>query len=262
MKKRLLSIILLIFVQFVVCQENKDKSIYDLLKEKHNIKDKNFKVKKPKQKIDNDEDFGNSFRDGPSPLSDTKLITGDQLDQAYVKFQDDLPDDLRLEQLQNHNVSRNKDSNKTSEKVSISLLIIIFIYYVYRKISDIKKPKLLRNKDSSTTIKYSSEWRDLLLDHNVDEDFKKLIKLFFVKDNISYLKFLENQKANEICKTIGFENWEMAQSLSAKENKEIINCTKTFRENFADDILRRNPNVPEWFYIAYPDVEIWFHKRT
>lgn len=25
--------------------------------------------------------------------------------------------------------------------------------------------------------------------------------------------------------------------------------------------MKRSPNIPEWFYIAYPDVEVWFHDR-
>lgn len=107
---------------------------------------------------------------------------------------------------------------------------------------------------------FNSQWDIILQDDEIDFNFKHVIVHFFKKDNISLYKYNENLRANEACKRGGLSFWEGITSFSASE-EDKIKCTDTFREHFSEDELKRSPFVPEWFYIAYPDVEVWFHKR-
>jgi len=108
---------------------------------------------------------------------------------------------------------------------------------------------------------FNITWDMILEDEEVDFQFKHVIVNFFKKDKIDLNKYLENQRANEICLNHGsLSFWEKnLDYLSSEDNS--VNCTPTFREHFAEDSLKRSPHVPIWFYIAYPDVEVWFHKR-
>jgi Sec-independent protein translocase protein TatA len=118
-----------------------------------------------------------------------------------------------------------------------------------------------KNKITINNTSLNTEWNLFLEKKDISLNFKEVIHNFLIKDNISFEKYFQNQEANEICKEGGLKNWEKAQSLSVYKHKKENNCTKTFRENFADNILKRSPMVAEWFYIAYPDVEVWFHDK-
>jgi hypothetical protein len=107
------------------------------------------------------------------------------------------------------------------------------------------------------------KWYSVLGDKDVPEEFKKIVYQFFLKDNIDFDKYVENQKANSLIGFLGLKAWETANSLSIYDEvrDEKINCTKTFREHFADDRLNRALGIPDWFYIAYPDVALWLGKN-
>ncbi|UMB59893.1 hypothetical protein MHL31_12515 [Lutibacter sp. A80] len=121
----------------------------------------------------------------------------------------------------------------------------------------------LKEESKNNTIESENTiiWKDVIKFEGTPEKMKDVIKDFFVADNIDFYKYAENEKANELSKGRGLSGWEMFNRLSA-EPKPDINCTPTFRKHFADDFLKRSPSVPEWFYIAYPDVEVWIHKRA
>jgi hypothetical protein len=123
-----------------------------------------------------------------------------------------------------------------------------------------KLSPIIQNEEKPAFDDNVKRWDKIKGEAN-DMRFSKVIDDFFIYDNIDFEKFIENQKANEICKTSGLSSWEMANSLSAFGNSEKINSTPTFREYFSENVSNRKPNIPEWFYIAYPDVEIWFRDK-
>lgn len=104
------------------------------------------------------------------------------------------------------------------------------------------------------------QWKRLLKDTEISLELKEAIKHFLLIDNIDFEKYLENSRANDICLSgTGLDNWEMSNKLSAIENIEKINCSQTFRKHYANDSLHRSPFLPNWYYIGYPDVAVWFN---
>lgn len=106
------------------------------------------------------------------------------------------------------------------------------------------------------------KWINVQSKPNLDPEFKMIIKEFLIPDDILIELFFENQRANETTKGWqgGLEMWESSNSISINPEPPI-KCTKTFREHFSNDTLNRGGQMPDWFYIAYPDVAHWFHKN-
>lgn len=119
-------------------------------------------------------------------------------------------------------------------------------------------PKTTNNLNSGAEIN-KMVWLEISESLERHSEMKKIIKDFLIKDEIDFAKYTENEKADEISKGCGLENWERINNLS-EFPKPSTNCTPHFKEHFANDSLKRSPFVANWFYIAYPDVEIWVHR--
>lgn len=93
-----------------------------------------------------------------------------------------------------------------------------------------------------------------------NSDWTKIIREYYMVDNISYEKCTENLKANAIITEFSsFETWKKIRKLSIYESSaEEPNCTPTFRKYYCQDkFLSRNIQLPDWWYIGYPDVAHW-----
>ena len=106
------------------------------------------------------------------------------------------------------------------------------------------------------------KWISLQTDSNMSPKFRQIIKDFFIHDDIVIEKYMENQRANATTEgwNGGLQNWEDLNNISM-EKEPPINCTKTFRQHYSNDRLNRGAKMPEWLYIAYPDVAHWFHAN-
>lgn len=106
-------------------------------------------------------------------------------------------------------------------------------------------------------------WEGIAANSSIPLYMKNVIKDFFIVDNIDVDKYIENDLANSIVDT-GLDLWEFSNTFSMDKNvqKQKINCTKTFRAHFSNDRFNRGLDVPDWFYIAYPDVAYWMNKNT
>lgn len=107
------------------------------------------------------------------------------------------------------------------------------------------------------------KWEAIMNDKETDYSQKTLIKNFFIEDNIEFEKYFENQKANSLLRDgTSLKNYERYEKLSFdKENYEKIDCTPTFRSQFADFTFNRALGIPDWFYIGYPDVAHWLSEK-
>jgi hypothetical protein len=108
-----------------------------------------------------------------------------------------------------------------------------------------------------------SRWKAIANNNANSNDFKKIVENFFILDNIDIDKYIENETANSVVH-IGLNMWELANSVSLDSNvqKQKINCTKSFREHFSNNRINRGLGIPDWFYIAYPDVAFWMHENS
>jgi len=108
------------------------------------------------------------------------------------------------------------------------------------------------------------KWLGFLEFAGLNKDEEHIIRMFYMADNIDLLKFQENGNENEISKAHGgLEFWEMLQKHSADpiERMQKVNCTPTFKEHFTkNDYIPQG--IPEWFYIAYPDVTVWIMDNS
>jgi hypothetical protein len=127
-------------------------------------------------------------------------------------------------------------------------------------------------------------WTEMLHDSTVENELKEAIKHFFIPDNIDFNKFMNNFLANKICEQMGFgiadfldlkqngllnENniFINAEMLSFIERVELdkpdttISCTPTFLKYYSEKGIIRKSELGEWFYIAYPDVAVWFEDN-
>jgi len=103
------------------------------------------------------------------------------------------------------------------------------------------------------------KWRSFLSIPNIPIEFKLIIEEFFIKDEIDFTKYLENDKANDIINEFGsLESWQTTKSLSLYDDiaHQVIKCSPTFLKYYTDD-SNRISIIPDWFYIAYPDVAFW-----
>lgn len=110
------------------------------------------------------------------------------------------------------------------------------------------------------------KWNLALNEDDIPDEFKAIIENLLITDGIDFEKYLENEKANNLTEGFlgGLESWETSNSFStdpAIRNLKI-NCTPTFKEHFANNRLNRAPFLPDWYYIAYPDVALWMHKNN
>jgi hypothetical protein len=101
-------------------------------------------------------------------------------------------------------------------------------------------------------------WSDISKNDAVDFGLKKIINDFFLIDEIDYKKYYQNERANELASDGGLDSWE----ISNVDDTKAVNCTPTFRKHFANDTVNRGIGVPSWFYIAYPDVALWFDEKN
>lgn len=106
------------------------------------------------------------------------------------------------------------------------------------------------------------KWMSIQANPNLDSELKAIIRDFFIPDNIIVEKYLENQRANKTTegRNGGLEMWEAANHISTNPEPPI-RCSKTFKQHFSSGRLNRGAEMPDWFYIAYPDVAHWFHKN-
>ena len=93
-----------------------------------------------------------------------------------------------------------------------------------------------------------SPWNKVLLEEGIDEEFKSIIKKFFIADNISLEKFIQNKEA--------FETYESHGKYFAN------NLPQTPSLEFAANPMNRGRTIPFWFVIAYPDVIHWMTKNS
>ena len=107
-------------------------------------------------------------------------------------------------------------------------------------------------------------WLDFALDSEIPVD-DEVFTEFLLKDHIDCYKFIENHKANEIVYSYSsLDIWERTNALSLDESvhKLAINCTPSFRMYFCRQGENRGAGVPDWFYIAYPDIAIWMEANS
>lgn len=92
-----------------------------------------------------------------------------------------------------------------------------------------------------------------------------IIHLFYLKDNIDYAKYLGNEAALSILKgwsVDSIEAWEKTENFSiyADSLERKVNCTPTFRNYNSENRYSPARGIPDWFYIAYPDVFEWLQN--
>lgn len=106
------------------------------------------------------------------------------------------------------------------------------------------------------------KWMNIQANPDIDDQLKVIIMDFFIPDNILFEMYIENQRANETTEgwNGGLEMWEATNRLSTNPEPPI-RCSKTFKQHFSNDRLNRGSQIPDWFYIGYPDVANWFHKN-
>jgi predicted ATP-binding protein involved in virulence len=90
--------------------------------------------------------------------------------------------------------------------------------------------------------------------------WQNIIKEFLIKDNISYEKYNGNYLTNKIVLEYGMETWRMMNEASM-EPKPEPSCTKSFEKYFMGGQLDRALAIPDWFYVAYPDVANWLENN-
>lgn len=94
-------------------------------------------------------------------------------------------------------------------------------------------------------------WEEYIGSVGIPENILYMLRQFFIPDKIDPQKYANNLQANEAVKSgFGLEIMEQI-------NSEKINCTPTFRKQFANDTSNRGIQAPDWFYEAYPDVAYW-----
>lgn len=82
------------------------------------------------------------------------------------------------------------------------------------------------------------KWFFAIDSNDVYNNFQEVIKEFFIKDDISFEKYHQNQSANNIFK--------------------CESATPTFKEYYAGLTMSRGHFMPSWYYFAYPDVDRWY----
>ncbi len=105
------------------------------------------------------------------------------------------------------------------------------------------------------------KWMAVLAEAGITNEWKFIINEFFIKDNISIEKYQQNSAVNDMVDQFsGLEYWRMSNELSAYPEPEPY-CTQSFRRYFSENRFNRAMGVPDWFYIAYPDVANWMQNK-
>lgn len=91
------------------------------------------------------------------------------------------------------------------------------------------------------------------MDRYIVSKWKLIVDNFFLKYNIDYDKFLANAK------------WDNSKLSIYQNEKDIIQCSESFRTHFAKTSERKLTNINlgenEWFYHAFPDVAKYFEDN-
>lgn len=103
-------------------------------------------------------------------------------------------------------------------------------------------------------------WLTVLIHPNTPNELKAVIQKFLIPDNIDIDKFSQNEQANEAVNEFhSLETFEMIGISSV--NKSPVKCTASFRHEYVQNRLNRALGMPDWIYIAYPDVVIWLQQN-
>ena len=108
------------------------------------------------------------------------------------------------------------------------------------------------------------KWSSYIDEKKLSSEDKYIVINFLIKDDILIENYRENNFVNNLFYIhSNLETWEDAQCVSADENvrSSKIKCTPTFRKHFANSRLNRSMIIPDWFYIAYPDVAVWLNNN-
>jgi hypothetical protein len=107
----------------------------------------------------------------------------------------------------------------------------------------------------------NKNWLKIISSMDIQAEYKIVISDFFIKDAIDIEKFLANKRTNDIINEYNsLENWEYINQFDKNPLDEII-CTKTFKEQYTKHISTRGLGIPDWFYIAYPDVTFFLQTN-
>lgn len=96
-----------------------------------------------------------------------------------------------------------------------------------------------------------------------NKDFAPIITNFFINDNIDFEQYLENQKGYNIVKEFGnFNSYIGMSNLSlSSDKKQIFKFSPIFKRRFIDERFDPALGIPDWMYVAYPDVVYWFQDN-
>jgi hypothetical protein len=107
---------------------------------------------------------------------------------------------------------------------------------------------------NSEQLKNKNQWISQL-NNPEKKELGQVIVDFFMKDNISFMKYHENERSDIIISNFGdFDSYVSAVSLSVREDKpKLPNPTPTFKKEFLT--WDRPMGLHSWFLVAYPDYE-------
>lgn len=125
-------------------------------------------------------------------------------------------------------------------------------------VEKIQKGKIKNTSSNIQTEINNSIWLDIIDNAKPPKEFVEVIKLFFIKDTIDLFKYEMNEKANNL--SLNFVSSEL-NSVMDSANSKKIKSTPTFRTHFMKSRMERSMGIPDWFTMAYPDVEVWFRKN-
>jgi hypothetical protein len=121
-----------------------------------------------------------------------------------------------------------------------------------------KKPSINVNELEISNNKF---WYEFLSTEDIKGEFKIVISDFMIKDSIDVDKFSANKRTNDIINEYGsLEKWKFIIKFDENPLDEIV-CTKSFLDHYTKDISTRGHGIPDWFYIAYPDVTFWLQTN-
>lgn len=130
---------------------------------------------------------------------------------------------------------------------------------------DSMSPKGQRNqapvKLGEMEIENNRIWLEIISNEDIRDEYKIVISDFMIRDSIDVDKFADNKRTNEIINEYhSLETYNIINSFSENPLNEIV-CTRSFKEYFTKDMFNRAMGIPDWFYIAYPDVTVWLQAN-